>query len=359
MKLKYISFAAIALSVMVSSCEKHDLFEEKGKAGSRVPNAYWEVGSTTCKAGEAFSFKGKYYTQDGMLPDHSEVWYSIIRDESAAATVKLAGSLSYTQTVTDNRVIRENQSIITFPHSQAEYSGTEYVVNASVPTSATLSPLSWTNPDEWDQEKFDTYYPDDFTSEFCEKVIEYLTKDSTYYSNLRTVYINYNFTNEQFKAVNEKYNLNFPTDINTESETDASSDKSDRWYATKTADPKKIVGYYYITVNELGQTIVHEVPADYVNPEVRLYPVYDSAPWVFCRYNDDAGAILETVRAEYIPAFKELLGQISFPEWIYDSTEKVYNVNFKREYSLSAQYRVYDTKGHEGIASDTRVISLN
>lgn len=360
MKTKYISFAAAALALLATSCDKHDIFKN-GTTGERVPTTYWELGSTTCKAGEAFTFKGKYYTEDGHVPDRSEIWYSVIRDESAAATVKLAGNLSYTQTVTDNRVLRENQSIAVFPHAEAVYSEEDkaFVINSTVGTSATLAPLSWTNPEEWDQERFDGYYPQGFTDEFCAKVVDYLTKDSLYYNNLRTVYINYPFTNEQFAEINAKYGLKFPTDIKTTSESDASSDKSDRWFATKTADESKIVGYYYITVNDLGQTIIHEVAKDYVNPDVNLYPVYESAPWVFCRYNDDAGAILETVRAEYIPAFKELLGSIAFKDWIYDSSEKVYSIAFKREYSLESQFRVYDTEGNEGIAADTRVISLN
>lgn len=359
MKTKHISFAALAAMALVSSsCDKHDLLN-KIEPGEKVPTTYWEVGSTACKAGEEFSFKGKYYTEDGYKPDRTEVWYEVVRDESAAATVKLAGSLNYTQTVTDNRIMRENQSIISFPHSAAEWSDKDkcYVINSSVPTSSTLAPLTWNNPSDWDQEKFDSYYPEDFADGFCEKVIDYLIQPS-YYNNLRTVYINYNFSNEQFAEINQKFGTAFPTDIKTTSEADASSDKSDRWFATKTPDEKKIVGYYYITVVD-EKTVINEVPKDYVNPDVKLYPVYDSAPWIFCRYSDDAGTILESVRDEYIPAFKALLEQISFKDWIYDSAEKVYTVTFKRDYSLNAQFRAYDTEGHEGIASDVRTISLN
>lgn len=359
MKLKYISFAAIALAVTASSCSKHDLFEENGTAGDRVPTVYYEVGSTACKAGESFSFKGKYYTEDGYTPDHTEIWYSVVRDESAAATVKLAGSLSYTKTVTENKLMRENQSIISFPHSAAEWTGKEFVINASVPTSSTLAPVSWNAPGEWDQEKFETYYPAEFAPEFCEKVIEYLTKDSTYYSSLRTVFVNYNFTNAQFAEMNAKYGLKFPTDIKEDTPEDASTDRASRWFSTTEASDSKIIGYYYITVNDQGQTIINEVGKDYVNPDVNLYPVYDAAPWVFCRYSDDTGSILATVRAEYMPAFKDLLGTISFSEWIYDSSNQNYAVAFQRDYSLESQFRAYDNEGHEGISADTRVISIN
>ena len=80
---------------------------------------------------------------------------------------------------------------------------------------------------------------------------------------------------------------------------------------------------------------------------------------MFCRYDDDLGAIISTVRSAYIPAFKDLLASITFDQWIYDSANKVYKVEFSRKYSLEAQFRVYDSSGEEGIANDVRTISIN
>jgi hypothetical protein len=215
------------------------------------------------------------------------------------------------------------------------------------------------------------YYPAGFAEEFISDVINYLTQDSTYYNALRTVYINYPFTNEQFAAVNAKYNVQLPTDINidpTDSQAQA-TDKSDRWYQTTEADASKITGWYYKDVDTNGNTVIYEVSkaSVTVNDDGETatyqghtcYPVYDSSAWVFCRYDDDAGAIVRAVRAAYIPAFRELLGLISFPEWIYDSTENQYTVVFSREYQLDAKFKVYDTDGNVGVASDTRTISLN
>lgn len=345
----------------MTSCANHDLIPDMAEVGQAVPTCYWEVGSTACKAGESFSFQGKYSVEPDKTPDRSEIWYRIVRDESAAATVKLAGaSLSYTKTYTSTDTMRTTQTIEVFPHSQAEWDGYEFVINGTVNVSRTLSPISWVDAAEWDQDKFDTYYPAGFADEFKTEVINLLTQDSTYYTALRNVYINYPFTNEQFAAVNAKHNVALPADIDMSGDDQGSTDKSDLWFVTTEASDDAVVGYYYKTIGQDGNAVVHEVPVDYVAQDgVTLYPVYKSSAWVFCRYDDDQGAIISTVRAQYIPAFRELLTMISFDSWIYDSSETAYKVEFSRKYTLNAQFRVYDTDGNEGIASDVRDISIN
>lgn len=351
---------ALAAGSLMTSCKTDDTLGDKMVLGQAVPTAYWEVGSTVCKAGESFTFQGKYSVEPGKNVAYSQVWYNIVRDDAAAVTVKLAGSsLGYTKSVAETNEVRAYQPIATFDHSEAEWDGHEFILTGSINVSRTLAPVNWVDATTWDQERFDTYYPAGFAEEFCDEVVKYLTKDSTYYNGLRTVYINYPFTNEQFKSVNAKYGISFPDDIDMTGDDGGSSEKSDLWFSTTEASDDAIVGYYYITV-ENGNTIVHEIAKDATQNEgVNYYPVYKSSPWVFCRYNDDLGAIISTVRAEYMPAFIELLNTIKFEEWIYDSANNVYKVEFSRKYSLQSQFRVYDTDGEEGIAADVREISIN
>ena len=351
---------ALAAGSLMPSCKTSDPFKDKMDLGQAVPTAYWEVGSTVCKAGEAFTFQGKYTVEPGKNVNISQIWYNVMRADAASVTVKLAGSsLGYSKSISENNEVRAYGPVATFLHKEAEWDGHEFVLTGSINVSRTLAPVQWTDAKEWDQERFDSYYPAGFAQEFCDEVVEYLTKDSTYYNGLRTVYINYPFTNEQFKEVNAKYNLQFPAEIDMSGDDQGSSDKSDLWFSTTEASDDAIVGYYYLTV-EGGNTIVHEVAKDaQQNPEINYYPVYKSAPWVFCRYNDDLGSIISTVRAEYMPAFIDLLKTIKFEEWIYDSANKVYKVDFSRKYTLQCQFRVYDTDGEEGIAADVREISIN
>lgn len=369
MKIQYKTLlVAFGAGLLITSCGNRDVLNPIVDAGQEVPTAYWEVGSSTAKAGESFSYQGKYTAPEGKTIAYSEVWYRVSRDESAAATVKLAGAaLSYTKTYTSADTMRAFQPIVHKDHSEAEFDGHEYIIQGDVPVSRTLSPVKWVDAAGWDQERFDSYYPQGFAQEFCNEVIEYLTKDSTYYNSLRTVYINYPFSNELVKEVNAKYKVTLPDNIDLTKDDQGASEKSDLWFSTQEASEAAITGYYYFSV-ENGNTIVHEIAKDVPTKNEdgtmtyngnTCYPVYKSSPWVFCRYNDDLGAIISTVRPAYMAAFKEMLGVITFPEWIYDSANKCYKIDFSRKYSLEAQFRVYDTDGEEGIANDKRTITIN
>lgn len=366
---KYLAIA-LGVAAMTTSCAKHDPLGEIVEPGQKVPTVYWELGSSSCPAGESFEFQGKYALDyDGATPDHSAIWYRVNRAETAAASAALAGtSFSYTKTYSSNDTMRAFQQIEVYPHSAATWDGHEFVLQASAPVSRTLKPVTWKDVAEFDEHNFASYYPKGFDKEFCTEVVELLTKDSTYYSAMRNVYINYPFTNAQFKAVNEKYGTELPAAFSEDDLGKAESDKSDAWFYTSTADTKAITGYYYTLVAADGSTSYHEIGKDDVTKEEdgsltyqgnRCFPVYKAAAWVFCRYDDNTGAILSTVRPLYMLAFKNLFSQISFADWIYNSADKVYRVDFSRKYSLTAQFRVYDSNGEEGIATDLKEIEIN
>ncbi|MBO5054228.1 MAG: hypothetical protein J6C44_08380 [Muribaculaceae bacterium] len=369
MKLNYKTLMiALGIGAAMTSCAKHDIIGEIAVPGQKVPTCYWEVGSTVCKAGESFTFQGKYTVDyEGATPDHSIVWYRVNREDAATASVALAGAtMSYSKTYSANDTMRAYQPIVTFSHSLAQWvDGHNWAVSGEVPVSRTLSPVTWKEIPTWDQEKFDSYYPAGFAQEFNDAVIDLLTKDSTYYSALRTVYINRPFTEEQINAVNAKYGVNLPIIDNTK-EDGGAADRSDAWFYTTVASDADIIGYYYIeTINEVGyyrmvakEDAVEGEDGMYYNG-VRVYPTYNAADWVFCRYDDNTGSIISTVKPEWMPAFKDLLTQIAFSEWIYDSSNQYYRVDFSRKYSLSTQFRVYDSNGQEGIATDVREISIN
>ena len=367
MKLQYkLGIMALGL-IAFTSCEKNDPFVDHLEIGQRVPTCYWEVGSTTAKAGGYFSFKGQYYTEDGHTPSHSEVWYNVTRTDEASATAKSAGSsFSYTKSYSVTDTVRSNQTIIKYAHSLAVWDGYEFVLTDSVPVSETLSPINWNAPKVWGEseiKKFDNYFAADFAEEFEETVDSLIVTDANY-NALRYLYINYAFTNERFKEINAQYGTNFPTDIKY-SETDAqegATDKSTRWIDY--ANPKQagkaapVVGYYYQTIDEAGNPVYNEVALDYEAQEGQvLYPVYESAPWVFSRYDDDLGSVVSTVRPEYIAAFKALVEPITFTEWI--GSNDGYSIAFKRKYFLDANFRVFDTENNVGVAHTSYSIEIN
>lgn len=338
---QYIIKGLMAAGVLaVTACANHDLIPDITEVGQAVPTVYWEVGSTVCKAGEEFSFQGKYTNVEGRTPLRSEVWYQVIRDDAAAVSAKLAGNaLNYTQSVASNDTMRSYQCHASYPHKDEYWDGHQNVFQGTVPVSETLSPVNWSDAPEWDQERFDTYYPAGFADEFLKTVVGYLTNPETadnYYGALRNVFINYNFTNEQLAP----FGL---ADLDLSGDDHGGANKSDAWHQTSEADESKITGYYYITVGEDGKSVYNEIAAEADAPEgAVVYPVYDSAAWVFCRYDDNTGSIVSTVRPEYLPKFKTLLEVIPFQAWIYDSANAVYKLEFERKYSLRAQFRSYD-----------------
>lgn len=376
-----IGLLALALAGM-TSCAVNDPFADNMEIGQMLPTVSWSLGSSNCKAGQDANFKGNYYFKgkDEMI-DHSEVWAMTTRSESAAATCKLAPALGYTMTVSQNDTVRSSNMVKRFEHSNLEWNtdktlgvfnktytadgmfedangkynaeyyvqwdGYEYVLTGSFPTSQTLAPVSWASPKTWDAEKFEQLYPSNFKADFNAKVVDYLTKDSTYYTSLRQVYIGYDFTKDQFDALNAKYGFAFPDET-------GSDKKSDAWYV----NTEKVVGKYYINV-VAGVSYYVEVPVDATVEGVTLYDVYDSAPWVFCRYSDDTGAVMTSVRPKYMPFFKEMMELIPFEGWIYNSSEQSYTVTFSRDYKLIPQFKVYDKNNKVGVNTDDKEIGLN
>ena len=346
---RYKIYGLLALmALLTASCAIHDPFADNGELGQVLPTVDWEQGSTVVKAGRYATFKGKYYTTAEKAIDHSEVWCLIKRDQTATATSKLTTSLAYTKNYSLTDTVRSSQMVATYPHSKAEWDGYEYVLTDSFPTSRTLAPVAWVNPEEWDQEKFDSYYPPTFQEEFMDYMVNALTKDSTYYNDLRNVYIKYDFPVELFEQLNTQYGIDFPTDT-------TNDDKSNAWYTTDEVDH-----YYYITVGEDGKAIYHEIAQVSDAPSgVNVQPVYKSAFWLFSRYSDDTGGKITTVRRQYMPYFISMLETIPFTSWIYNTSDKAYTVNFNRTYFLEPQYRVYDTDGKVGATTDNKEVTLN
>ncbi len=345
-KIKYGLIALVAL--LTTSCAIHDPFADNGELGQVLPTVDWEQGSTLVKAGNYATFKGKYYTVSDKAIDHSEVWCLIKREQAATATSKLTTSLAYTKNYSLTDTVRSSQKVASFPHSKAEWDGYEYVLTDSFPTSRTLAPVSWVNPEQWDQEKFDSYYPATFQDDFMAYMVNALTKDSTYYNDLRNVYIKYNFPIELFQQLNDQYKIDFPTDT-------TSDDKSNAWYTTDEVDH-----YYYITIADDGSAVYHEIAEESAAPSgANVQAVYKSAFWLFSRYSDDTGGKITTVRRQYMPYFKSMLETIPFTSWIYNTSDKTYTVNFSRKYSLLPEFRVYDTDGKMGVTTDNKEVSLN
>ena len=347
-------FAAGAL--MMTSCAVNDPFAEKMQIGEVVPTVSWELSSSVCKAGNEAGFLAKYYTTaEGVSIDHSEVWAMVTRTESAAATQKLISSPAYTKTVNFIDTVRGFHLLAEFPHAMAELNGNEYHLNAAFPTSRTLGPVAWQTPGTWAEDMFTAYYPATFKEEFCAQMLKYLTDGDTYLSGLRQAYLNYDFTAEQVAAVNANHADLKPLPFPAEGEV-----KDDLWFAN---DTEVVTGYYYFVVeNGVSKEVEVATKEEAIQAGIKeelIYDVYKSPHWLYCRYSDNTGGAITSLREEYRPMWKELLQLIPFEAWIYNGPEKTYSVDFTRKYALEVQFKVIDTKGGIGRDTEVKTIDLN
>ena len=374
MKLRYKLGYLVLGIVAFASCVEDEPYQDNSDINVPATTCSWEVGSTICKTGGKFTFKGQYSSIKDYSFSHSEVWYDIIRIDDISVSAKLAGySFPYTKTISLETLVR-NKEIFKFDHSFSTWDGEKFVITDSVPVSSTLSPITWNSPKEWEQHKWDTYIPKEFAENF-ERSIDSLIVTNDYYNALRYLYINYAFSNRRFAEINALFGTAFPTDIAYD-ESDAqagATDKSTRWFDY--AHPKvpgktpAVVGYYYQTVDDGGNITYHEVGIDAVYEDnwgnitllrdgtTRVYEIYESAEWVFSRYDDDWGLIKSTVRPEYIAAFKALIEPITIQEWIYNSSDG-YAISFNRKYILDASFRVVELDENVTPAEDNYYINI-
>ena len=353
MKLKYkLGVAAFAL-IAFTSCEVNDPFSDIMEVGQPVPTVYWSISSTVVDAGDNIEFSGKYYTDKDHTPDHAEIWETVVNNETATVTLgALTSSLKYSQTVNVVDTVRTSLTA-TYPHSLAKWNGTEWQLDNSFPVSQTLKSVKWANIKVWDQKKFNDYYPANFEEEFLTAVYDYLINNSTYLNDLRSVYIGYDFTAEQFAAINAAhagYELPTVTD---------SGEKSDQWVV----NTENVVAKYWIEIVGEGDSktkIEHVVSLEQAaaDPSKNYYDVYESPKWVFCRYDDDKGAIVTTLVAEYAPVFTDLIKLIPFTSWIL-TEDNTYNVDFSRQYKINYTFKVVDTAGNVGYTTDNKEVTIN
>ncbi len=378
MKIQYkLGLMAMGL-LALSSCEKNDPVADNMAIGQRVPTVYWTVGSTACKAGEAFTFQGQYYTEDGHQPSHSEVWYAVLREDVIAAQEKLTG-LGYNQQSTTTDTIRTDQVIEKYAHEKAVWEKHQFIINDVCPTSSTLSPVQWQWKEaEWTdlaQTRFNTYFPEGFDTEFCDEVKEQLLQEANE-DYLRNMFINHKPFDQAYMAeINQKHGTNLPTEWVDGKE---GKDKQAQWHriTAETAQKKRdeaAVAYYYfddagvkvdvaladtIQLDENDSRIAKVSVGD---AERFCYAVYDASEWLYCRYDNDKGAIITTVIEDekYKAAFTEMIESIPFHVWIKGSAAEGYVATFKRTHKLNSAFKVVDTEGNVGVCSTRYEITLN
>lgn len=159
MKTIFKTLALGLLLMTIASCEKHDPFDENTFTGAIGPETYWEPDGTMVKAGDSLGFKAQYYSTVAKI-DHSEVWYDLYEKKDRVVTASLIKAFTYSVNSSISEKKRMLQTIQSYPHSKAikvnkDTAGilgdtaaniNAYVLIDKFPVSYTLAPVYWVQP---------------------------------------------------------------------------------------------------------------------------------------------------------------------------------------------------------------------
>ena len=349
MKTIFKTLALGLLLITIASCEKHDLFDENTITGAVGPETYWTIESSMVKAGESMGFTGQYYSTVAKI-DHSEVWYELFEEEYKLVTASLIKAFTYSVTGNTTSQKRMLQTIKSYKHSEDLWNDSlrAYILTDKFPVSNTLSPISWVQPK--DLEGFDknlnAYFGESFAAEFKAGVTAKMnpTADERNYAAYMNVlqglsllgdtivtpngdlmpYIKW-MTDSAFNANTNTWNKFFKKNDTIWSKVnfDTVGIQIDTTFKTTGRPPKQDTTWIYDTTY---------LTKPWVDKVVYVYPQITHA--------------LDSVWENHVTFYDLILGADG------------YTIEYKRDYYINAELRVYDEKGNYS-KTDAKKIGIN
>lgn len=349
MKTIFKTLALGLLLITIASCEKHDLFDENTITGAVGPETYWTIESSMVKAGESMGFTGQYYSTVAKI-DHSEVWYELFEEEYKLVTASLIKAFTYSVTGNTTSQKRMLQTIKSYEHSEDLWNDSlrAYILTDKFPVSNTLSPISWVQPK--DLEGFDknlnAYFGESFAAEFKAGVTAKMnpTADERNYAAYMNVlqglsllgdtivtpngdlmpYIKW-MTDSAFNANTNTWNKFFKKNDTIWSKVnfDTVGIQIDTTFKTTGRPPKQDTTWIYDTTY---------LTKPWVDKVEDVYPQIKHA--------------LDSVWENHVTFYDLILGADG------------YTIEYKRDYYINAELRVYDEKGNYS-KTDAKKIGIN
>jgi hypothetical protein len=335
-------FKTLALGLRITafaSCEMHDPFDENTITGAVGPEAYWTIESSMVKAGESMNFEGQYYSTEAKI-DHSEVWYELFEKEDKMVTASLIKAFTYSVTSNITAQKRVLQTIQSYAHSEDMWSDSlrAYVIKDNFPISNTLFPISWVQPK--DLEGFDKNLKAYFGENFAKNFKDSLTRTKMNVDNKRhyAAYMNVlqglsHLTDTILTPngdrmpyikwmIDSTYNANTATWVKDFKQNDTIWSKTD-FDTLKTI----IRDTFKITTDRFGRKdTVYFKDTTYVT-----HPIMVETNYVYDQIEHAIDSVWEN--------------HVTFYDLIFGS--EGYSIEYKREYYINAELRVYDDKGFD------------
>ena len=355
-------FKTLALGLLITAfaaCEKHDPFDENTITGAVGPEAYWTIESSMVKAGESMGFTGQYYSTVAKI-DHSEVWYDLWEKEERLVTASLikAFTFSYSQNpIAQKRML---QTIAKYNHTEELWSDSlhAYVLTDRFPVSNTLAPISWVQPK--DLKDFDknlnAYFGQDFAKNFKDSLTS--TKmndgDKRHYAAYMNVLQGLSLLTDTILTPNgdrmpyvqwitdSTYNANTAIWVKDFKQNDTIWSKTEvdtiGMRIFDTIDVKKTM----VTNPETGKREPKYDTIFYTDTAYYTHPKFEDAVYVYDQIQRAIDSVWEN--------------HVTFQDLIYGS--EGYSIEYKREYYINAELRIYDEKGTYS-KTDSKEININ
>ena len=355
-------FKTLALGLLITAfaaCEMHDPFDENTITGAVGPEAYWTIESSMVKAGESMGFTGQYYSTVAKI-DHSEVWYDLWEKEERLVTASLikAFTFSYSQNpIAQKRML---QTIAKYNHTEELWSDSlhAYVLTDRFPVSNTLAPISWVQPK--DLKDFDknlnAYFGQDFAKNFKDSLTS--TKmndgDKRHYAAYMNVLQGLSLLTDTILTPNgdrmpyvqwitdSTYNANTAIWVKDFKQNDTIWSKTEvdtiGMRIFDTIDVKKTM----VTNPETGKREPKYDTIFYTDTAYYTHPKFEDAVYVYDQIQRAIDSVWEN--------------HVTFQDLIYGS--EGYSIEYKREYYINAELRVYDEKGTYS-KTDSKEININ
>lgn len=347
MKTIFKTLALGLLLMTIASCEKHDPFDENTITGAVGPETYWTIESSMVKAGESMGFVGQYYSTVAKI-DHSEVWYELFEKEDKLVTASLIKAFTYSYTSSTTAQKRMLQTIASYPHSEELWSDSlrAYILDDRFPISNTLSPITWAQPK--DLEGFDknlhAYFGETFADDFKAGLTAKMnpTEDERHYNAYMQVLGGLSLLNDTILTPNgdrmpyQQWITDSTFNANT-----ASWNKGFKQYDTIWSKVNfDTIGFEWDTViKQVGRP---PKPDTTITKVWITKPQMDGVVYVYPQIK----AALDSVWENHVSFYDLILGA------------EGYSVEYKREYYINAELRIYDECGTYS-STDAKEISIN
>lgn len=347
MKTIFKTLALGLLLMTIASCEKHDPFDENTITGAVGPETYWTIESSMVKAGESMGFVGQYYSIVAKI-DHSEVWYELFEKEDKLVTASLIKAFTYSYTSSTTAQKRMLQTIASYPHSEELWSDSlrAYILDDRFPISNTLSPITWAQPK--DLEGFDknlhAYFGETFADDFKAGLTAKMnpTEDERHYNAYMQVLGGLSLLNDTILTPNgdrmpyQQWITDSTFNANT-----ASWNKGFKQYDTIWSKVN------FDTIGFEWDTVIKQVGRP-PKPDTTITKVWITKPQM-----DEVVYVYPQIKAALDSVWEN---HVSFYDLILGA--EGYSVEYKREYYINAELRIYDECGTYS-STDAKEISIN